>query len=66
MIAMSGALAGRKFVVHYTREATTGMLQEIWVLNPTERANRLWPTTERELQSWSFDPVAQTWSKKSP
>ncbi len=63
MLRMSGALAGQKMVVHYTRENGTGLLQDIWVLNPVERANRLWPRTEADARAWVFDPVGQTWSR---
>lgn len=63
LLVMSGAVAGGKFVVHYTREAVSGMIQDVWILNPAERANRLWPTNERDAKAWSFDPAAQTWTK---
>jgi hypothetical protein len=33
------------------------------VLNPAELANRLWPLTERDAQTWVFDPVGQSWRK---
>ena len=62
MLRMSGALAGQKVIVHYTRENGTGLLQDIWVLNATERANRMWPTSEADARAWVFDPVGQTWS----
>lgn len=63
LLVMSGALAGRRAVVHYTREATTGLLLDIWILNAAELARRPWPGTEAEARTWRFDPVAQTWSK---
>jgi hypothetical protein len=63
LLATPGSLSGRKFVVHYTREATTGLLLEVWVLNGAELARRPWPMTEAEARAWSFDPVGQTWSK---
>jgi hypothetical protein len=63
LLVMSGPLAGGKFVVHYTREVMSGMIQDVWILNPAERANRLWPTNERDAKAWNFDPAAQTWSK---
>jgi hypothetical protein len=62
MLQMSGALAGRKLVVHYTREAN-GLLFDVWVLNPAELANRNWPKSEAEAQALVFDPVGQIWSK---
>jgi len=60
---MSGALAGRKLIVHYTRE-TSGLLFDVWVLNPAELANRSWPRSEAEAQTMVFDPIGQTWSKR--
>jgi hypothetical protein len=63
LLKLSGAVAGGRYLVHYTREATTGMLLEVWILNAAERANRLWPTNERDAGNWQFDPVGQTWSR---
>jgi hypothetical protein len=63
LLQMSAALAGRKLIVHYTRE-TSGLLFDIWVLNPAELANRTWPRSEAEAQTLVFDPVGQTWSKR--
>ena len=62
LLQMSAALAGRKLIVHYTRE-TSGLLFDIWVLNPAELANRTWPRSEAEAQTLVFDPIGQTWSK---
>ena len=60
-IAPAG-LAGQKLVVHYTVE-TSGLLQDVWVLNPVELANKPWPTTPAESASWTFIPGSQTWVK---
>jgi hypothetical protein len=57
-----GALAGRKQVVHFTRDAG-GQLLEVWLLTPSERARQPWPTSEAQARSWQFDPVAQIWSR---
>jgi hypothetical protein len=62
LLQMSAALAGRRLIVHYTRE-TNGLLFDIWVLNPAELANRTWPRTEAEAKALTFDPIGQTWSK---
>ena len=62
MLAMSGALADRKLIVHYTLE-TNGMLLDVWVLTPEEMARKPWPRTLQEARSWSFDPAGQSWSK---
>ncbi|MBL8328162.1 MAG: hypothetical protein JNJ71_04860 [Rubrivivax sp.] len=63
LLLMSGAITGQRLVVHYTREASSGLLLDVWVLQPVERANRPWPSTEREAQTWAFDPVGQTWKR---
>jgi hypothetical protein len=36
MLAMTGALAGKQFVVNYKREPSTGMVQEVWLLTADE------------------------------
>lgn len=56
-------LAGRKQVVHYTTDSG-GLLLEIWVLTPAELANQPWPSTVEEAAKWTFDPVAQKWSRR--
>lgn len=63
LVTTPGSLSGRKFIVHYTREATTGLLFDVWVLTAAELARRPWPVTDAEARTWSFDPVGQTWSK---
>ena len=63
LIVPAQLLADRKLAVHFTREATTGLLLEVWVLRPAELQNRPWPTTERDAQAWSFDPAAQRWTR---
>lgn len=62
MLQMSGALRGRKVVVHYTREIN-GELLDVWVLNPDERRRQPWPATPAQAAAWRFDPVGQRWSK---
>jgi hypothetical protein len=62
MLAMTGPLLGQKLLVNYTLD-TEGLLKDVWILTPQEAANRPWPTTPREAQSWGFDPVAQVWVK---
>ena len=63
LLKLPTSLAGQTYLVHYRREAGTGLLLDVWVLNGVERANRLWPASAREAQSWTFDPVGQTWRK---
>jgi hypothetical protein len=37
MLAMSGTLQGKEFVVNFKREASTGMVHEVWILTPEEQ-----------------------------
>jgi hypothetical protein len=62
MLVVSGAATGQKLVVHYTVD-TLGLIKDVWILTPEEMANKPWPTTSREAQSWAFDPIAQKWTK---
>jgi hypothetical protein len=62
MMQVSGALAGQRWVVHYTRDLS-GSLLDVWVLTPAERTNLPWPTTPAEAAAWRFDPAAQRWSR---
>jgi hypothetical protein len=56
-------LSGQKLIVHYTTE-TSGMLMDVWILNPVELANKPWPTTRAESATWLFNPGDQTWIKQ--
>lgn len=56
-------LAGQKMVVHYTVESS-GLLMDVWILNPVELANKPWPTTPAESATWAFNPGNQTWVKR--
>lgn len=60
-VALPGALAGGRFLVHYTADSM-GLLQDVWVLRPDEAA-RPWPRTPAEAASWYFDEGAQVWLK---
>ena len=62
MLAMSGAIAGQRLLVHYTIDMN-GHIKDVWILTPDELARRPWPTTPEEAARWTFDPVAQTWSR---
>ncbi|GAB4035120.1 MAG: hypothetical protein Fur0014_00630 [Rubrivivax sp.] len=62
LIVVSGALAGRKLTVNYTLDLQ-GLILDVWVLTPEERARQPWPTTPAEAAAWRFDPSAQRWSK---
>ena len=56
------ALLGARLLVHYTLD-TGGEVSSVWVLSADEAARQPWPTTLQEVQTWSFDPVAQVWTK---
>jgi hypothetical protein len=56
-------LTGQKLVVHYTVESS-GLIMDVWVLNPAELANKPWPTTPAEAATWQFNPGNQTWIKR--
>ncbi|HKW84330.1 MAG TPA: hypothetical protein VJN68_11315 [Burkholderiaceae bacterium] len=62
MLEMSGALIGQRMLVNYTLE-NGGLVKDVWILRAEEAAVRPWPTTAEELQTWSFDPAAQVWTK---
>jgi hypothetical protein len=55
-------LTGQKLIVHYTVESS-GLIMDVWVLNPVELANKPWPTTPAESATWAFNPGNQTWIK---
>lgn len=62
MLEMSGALVGQRLLVNYTLENGV-LVKDVWILRAEEAAVRPWPTTLEELQTWSFDPAAQVWTK---
>lgn len=57
------SLTGTKLTVHYTVEAS-GLIMDVWVLNPAELANKTWPKTFAEAATWQFNPGDQTWLKR--
>ena len=62
LLEMSGALINQTLIVNYTFD-NTGMVREVWVLTDEERAKRPWPTSLKQASEWTFDPIAQTWSR---
>ena len=56
-------LTGRTWLVHYTREATSGLMMEVWILNRVESANQPWPSSAAEAAAWRFDPASQRWTR---
>ena len=62
LILMSGQLVGVTADIDYTVDLN-GQPYEIWLLTPAEAANKPWPWTTAEAAAWTFDPIAQTWTK---
>jgi len=62
LLVMSGALVSKKAVVNYTLDPL-GLVQDVWILTDAERAKQPWPTKAADARAWSFDPVAQVWTK---
>ena len=62
LLVMSGALAGQRTVVNYTLDPL-GLVLDAWILTDAERAKQPWPTNARDAKVWSFDPIAQVWTK---
>ncbi|MBL8307014.1 MAG: hypothetical protein JNM33_09975 [Rubrivivax sp.] len=60
MVYLSGAVAGKKLLVHYTLDAV-GNLQDVWVLTPAEAARQPWPATAAQAATWRFNADAQVW-----
>lgn len=63
LLLQPAALTGQKVTVHYTVDMS-GLVGDVWVLNPAELANKTWPRTPQEAAAWLFDPAAQTWTKR--
>lgn len=63
LLRLPAALSGQRLLVHYTLEPTTGLVLDVWILNPTERAREPWPASPEQARAWRFDPSAQTWTR---
>ena len=63
MLVMSGELVDKKAVVNYTLDPLSGHVRDVWVLTDAEIKVRPWPTSVAQAQAWSFDPIAQVWTK---
>jgi hypothetical protein len=61
LLIMSGQLNGLKATVDYTTDLQ-GAVREVWILTPAEAA-KTWPTTAAQAAAWTFDAIAQTWTK---
>ena len=62
MLVISGAAIGQRLVVNYTVDSL-GNVKDVWVLRDEEIANRPWPRTVQEAQTWGFNFDTQTWVK---
>jgi len=62
LLVMSAQLVGLQAVVDYTTDVN-GQPYEIWILTDAEIAKKPWPWTTAEAAAWTFDPIAQTWTK---
>ena len=63
LLVMPGSIAGQKNNVHYTL-SEDGQVKDVWILNPAELANKVWPRTLLESSTWAFEPGTQTWIRK--
>ena len=62
MLAMSGSLGGAPLLVNYTVD-TSGLVHDVWILRADEAARKPWPATAEQSRTWTFDPVAQSWTR---
>ena len=62
LLLMSGQLVGVEGVVDYALDVG-GQVYEVWLLTPAEAAKKPWPRSPAEAAAWTFDPIAQTWTK---
>jgi len=63
LMQLPGELTGKRVLVHYRMEETSGLIRDVWILNAPERANRVWPNSRQQAALWKFDVATQTWSK---
>ncbi len=61
MMALSGSVVGKQFIVNYTVDDASGMVKDIWILDELETAKEPWPRTSDEARAWQFDFAAQRW-----
>ncbi len=62
LLQQPASLTGQKLTVHYTIERG-GLIMDVWILNPAELANKVWPRTPEEAATWQFSPADQLWVK---
>lgn len=63
LLRLPTQLTGRAWLVHYTREPSSGLLMDVWILNRAEMANEPWPASPAEASTWRFDPASQRWAR---
>jgi hypothetical protein len=63
LLRLPTQLTGRAWLVHYTREPSSGLLMDVWILNRAEMANEPWPASPAEASTWRFDPARQRWAR---
>jgi hypothetical protein len=63
LLETPASLLGQKFAAHYTLDIA-GLVNQIWILRRDELANRPWPETPGQASRWSFDPIAQAWTRR--
>jgi hypothetical protein len=61
LLVMSAQLSGYTATVDYTIDLE-GHVLEVWILSAAEAA-KAWPTSAAQAAAWTFDPIAQTWTK---
>jgi hypothetical protein len=61
MLILPGMISGQKLLVHYTVD-NYQLIKDVWVLR-AEEAAMPWPQTLEEAATWTYNPVARTWSK---
>lgn len=54
MLTSPAALAGQTFVVNYTREATSGMVNQVWILNNLEAGTKRAGASRPFFNFWPF------------
>ena len=62
LLVLTTQLENSKAVINYTTDLE-GRIYEAWILSPTEAAKSPWPATRAQAAAWTFDPIAQTWTK---
>ncbi len=63
LLQQPGSLVGTRYLVNYRREESSGLVMDVWILNPAEAANKFWPRTPQEAAHLKFDWESQTWSR---